>query len=266
MSNFKEISFPRTRITTFDVFELGRKKHHITALLELDVTEARRRIREYRAADRRKLSFTAWLVGTIGKTLEEFGHAHAYLKGKRRLLVFGDVDISITVERVYEGKPVPLPYVIKQANRKHPEKITEEIDAARRQPVSKDDIVLGEKKDSFSMTLYYFLPGFLRRCIWRYILGRPKLAQRLMGSAVLTAVGMYGKVNGWFIHTSVHPISFGLSSVVKKPRVIRDSIEIREVLNMTVLIDHDVIDGAPMARFISALSRRIENGAGLQHV
>jgi pyruvate/2-oxoglutarate dehydrogenase complex dihydrolipoamide acyltransferase (E2) component len=29
---------------------------------------------------------------------------------------------------------------------------------------------------------------------------------------------------------------------------------------MTILLDHDVIDGAPMARFIKKLSKNIENG------
>jgi len=32
---------------------------------------------------------------------------------------------------------------------------------------------------------------------------------------------------------------------------------------MTILLDHDVIDGAPMARFISNLSGNIENGIAL---
>lgn len=46
----------------------------------------------------------------------------------------------------------------------------------------------------------------------------------------------------------------------KKLVVIDDKIEIGEILNMTVLLDHDVIDGAPMARFIKELSKNIENG------
>ena len=63
-----------------------------------------------------------------------------------------------------------------------------------------------------------------------------------------------------FLHTSVHPISFGVGSIVKKPGVIGKSIEIRNFLQMTILLDHDVIDGAPMARFVQKLSKRIESG------
>ncbi|MDD2612510.1 MAG: hypothetical protein PHR38_06980 [Bacteroidales bacterium] len=32
---------------------------------------------------------------------------------------------------------------------------------------------------------------------------------------------------------------------------------------LTVLLDHDVIDGAPMPRFLSNLSENIEKGIGL---
>jgi pyruvate/2-oxoglutarate dehydrogenase complex dihydrolipoamide acyltransferase (E2) component len=71
---------------------------------------------------------------------------------------------------------------------------------------------------------------------------------------------MIGKVNGWFIHKSVHPISFGVGSILKKPVVIDNEIKIREILNMTVLVDHDVIDGAPMVRFLDDLTDYLETG------
>ena len=61
VKEYREVSFPKTRIATLDVLEIGRKKHHIKALLELDVTNARSLIKEYRSATNNKLSFKAWL-------------------------------------------------------------------------------------------------------------------------------------------------------------------------------------------------------------
>jgi pyruvate/2-oxoglutarate dehydrogenase complex dihydrolipoamide acyltransferase (E2) component len=263
MREYKEILFPKTRIATFDVYEIGRKKHHIKALLEFDVTDTRRLIKKYRSDTNSKLSFTAWLIKTISCTIEEFQNVHAYLKGKTKAIIFDAIDISVTIEREYGGELVPLPYVIRQTNKKDFVEITEEIYKAKYQKVTKEDIVLGEKQNKILNTLYYVLPGFIRRSIWKHILIHPKLAKRLMGSVVVTSVGMMGEINGWFIHTSVHPISFGIGSIIKKPRVIDDRIEIREILNMTVLIDHDVIDGAPMTRFIAKLSENIQSGLGL---
>jgi pyruvate/2-oxoglutarate dehydrogenase complex dihydrolipoamide acyltransferase (E2) component len=40
-------------------------------------------------------------------------------------------------------------------------------------------------------------------------------------------------------------------------------IEIRERLSMTVSFDHDIIDGAPAARFTQRFKELIETGYGL---
>jgi len=93
----------------------------------------------------------------------------------------------------------------------------------------------------------------------------PKPAFDKMGNVAFTSIDLMGKVNGWFIPISVHPICFGIGSIIKKPTVIDDRIEISEMLNMSILIDHDVIDGAPMARFISDLSKNIENGLNIEN-
>jgi len=87
-----------------------------------------------------------------------------------------------------------------------------------------------------------------------------------MGNVAITSVGMIGKINGWFIHKSVHPISFGIGSVLKKPAVVDNEVRIREILNMTILIDHDVIDGGEMVRFLQDLTKYIENGEITTHI
>jgi len=111
--------------------------------------------------------------------------------------------------------------------------------------------------------LYYILPGFARRTVWKYLLRHPKIAFRKMGNVAFTSLGMMGKVNGWFIPISVHPICFGAGSVVKKPVVVDDKIEIREILHLSVLMDHDVMDGANMARLIRDLVKNVERGMNL---
>jgi pyruvate/2-oxoglutarate dehydrogenase complex dihydrolipoamide acyltransferase (E2) component len=45
--------------------------------------------------------------------------------------------------------------------------------------------------------------------------------------------------------------------------VVNNEVKVREILNMTILLDHDVIDGAPMVRFVNDLCRAIENGEEL---
>ena len=52
----------------------------------------------------------------------------------------------------------------------------------------------------------------------------------------------------------------GLVLSLKKAIVIENEIKIREILNMTILVDHDVIDGAPMVRLLNDLTKSLESG------
>jgi pyruvate/2-oxoglutarate dehydrogenase complex dihydrolipoamide acyltransferase (E2) component len=45
--------------------------------------------------------------------------------------------------------------------------------------------------------------------------------------------------------------------------VINDTIMVREYLHLTIHIDHDVVDGGPLARFVSRLTELLETGYGL---
>jgi pyruvate/2-oxoglutarate dehydrogenase complex dihydrolipoamide acyltransferase (E2) component len=74
---------------------------------------------------------------------------------------------------------------------------------------------------------------------------------------------MFGDLIGWGIPIGVQPLMFSLGAITKKPRVIEDKIQIREVLHTTILFDHDIIDGAPAARFSAKLKELIEKGFGL---
>jgi pyruvate/2-oxoglutarate dehydrogenase complex dihydrolipoamide acyltransferase (E2) component len=49
----------------------------------------------------------------------------------------------------------------------------------------------------------------------------------------------------------------------KRPRAIGDRIEVRDVLDFTVTIDHNVVDGAPATRFTADLRRLIHTAAVL---
>ena len=177
-------------------------------------------------------------------------------------MIFDDINVSIIVEKDLNGQKVPIPLVIEKADKISIESITRQIADARNEKLTDNDIVL-QKKTGQLEKIYYLLPGFIRRFVWKYILKHPEFAFKKMGNVAFTAIGMMGKVNGWFIPTSVHPVCFGIGSIIKKPAVIDNKVEIREMLNMTILLDHDVIDGAPMARFISDLSKNIENGIKL---
>jgi len=252
---------PRTRVATFDIYGIGVKKHHVSAILEFDVTDSRRKLQEKRRSGE-NISFNAWLIKTISMVVSQHKEAAAYLYSNKKLIVFDDVNVSVLVEKALGDQKIPIPLVIEKADKKSALEINSEILEAQEHVLSENDIVLS-KKSARVENLYYHLPGFLRRAIWSIMLNNPKITFKKMGNVVITSVGMMGKINGWFIHRSIHPLSFGVGSILKKPVVINGEIKARDILNMTILCDHDVLDGAPMVRFLQDLTHHIETGVGI---
>ncbi len=258
MPDYTLHKFPQSRIATIDVCEIGLKKHHIAALIELDVTISREKIRAYRKSTG-NISFSAWLIKAIGAAIHNHKRSAAYLRGKREVILFEDVNVSFLVEKDLNGEKVPFPILLKKVNELSIENISQQLTASKNEQVNEKDVVL-QRKSTKAERLYYHLPGFMRRFVWKVMLAQPVSTFNRMGNVAVSSVGMMGKINGWFIPISIHPVCFGIGSVIKKPAVVNDKIEIREMMNLTILIDHDVMDGAPMARFINELSKNIENG------
>ncbi len=255
--------FGKDRIQIIEAQDAAVRRHHVAALLELDVTRARAAIKRYRSATGRGLSFLAWLLATIGKTCSEYPQVHAWRQGRRKIVTFEDVDISIVIERDVSGQLIPLPYVIRKTNEKSPFEIHEEIRAAQTQKLEPGQLILGSEPNIKFAQLGMRLPSFARRMFWRLLARRAFWAKRTMGTVALTSVGMFGKTPAWPINSGSHTLIFALGSLSRKPGVIEGRIESREYLHMTVLIDHDIVDGAPAARFLARLSRLVEKAHGL---
>ena len=86
----------------------------------------------------------------------------------------------------------------------------------------------------------------------------------MAGTVGITAVGMFGKgQGGWGLAPLTHGLNLIVGGISWKPAVVEGRIEPREILDLTVMYDHDVIDGAPAARFTQRLVELIESGYGL---
>lgn len=262
MAEAKINRFPKTRITTIDVCEMGKRKHHVSGFFEIDVTESRKKIHDYNRNNTEKISFTSWLISQLAFTLSEHKQVASFLLGKQKQVIFNDINFSVIVEKKFGDTKVPIPLVIEQAQNLSPVEILQKIKDAQNQELKKSDMVL-RRKTKFYEKIYYFLPGFFRRKIWSFVLNRPGLAFKKMGNVSFTSLGMFGKIPGWFIPISVHPVCFGVGAVTEKPRVVDKRIEIRQILNLSVLIDHDVVDGAQTARFINHLVKNLESAKGI---
>ena len=119
--------FPRIRQSYIDVREQGRRRHLIHGLVEADVTAVRRALRA-RAAGGRPLSFTGLVVACVAMAVAEQPLLHAYRSGRRRLVLFDDVDVNTEVEETRpDGTRIVASRIIRGANRKTVEEISAEI-------------------------------------------------------------------------------------------------------------------------------------------
>lgn len=257
-------TFPPGRHFTIDIGRLAARKHHVKALLEIDVTKARKSIRRIKRTPGAKLSFTSWIISCVGRALAEHKQVHALRKGRAKLVLFDEVDLSILVEKEVNGVPVPLPLVIRAIDQKSIAEIYDEIERAKKATAEGEGVlVIGQRRESGPVRLYALLPGFLRLLVWRLLLRNPFRVQRMMGTAVLTSVGMMGAADGWIVPTTIHPVCFALGSITRKGGAMKARPAIREYLKMTILFDHDVVDGGPATRFTARLVELLEDGYGV---
>jgi pyruvate/2-oxoglutarate dehydrogenase complex dihydrolipoamide acyltransferase (E2) component len=255
--------FPHIRRQQIDWLELMHRRHMIHALLEVDVTGARRSIREYRSRTGLPLSFTAFVVWCVARAVDADKRMHACRKGRGQIVIFDDVDVTVLVERTVEGNRIPVPCLIRAANQKELTAIHQEIRTVQMELSPKSLAVRW-------LPLWLLLPGFLRRFVWATLLGNAHWRKKVIGTLAVTAVGMFGRGSAWGIPLTLHTLCVTVGGFARKPGVVRDGpgrsderIEVREYLSLTLTMDHDVIDGAPAARFAAHLKELIENGASL---
>ena len=252
------VPFAPVRRMIVDVLEMGHRKHMIHGLVEVDVTRARRYIRDYEATTAKDLSFTAFIVACLGKAVERNKYMHAYRSGRNQLVLFDEVDVNTQIEIEIEGRKVPIPHTIRAANMRNVLDIHQEIRRVQAE---------GEKSESAPTSggekLFMSLPSFIRRLFMRMLFRDPHRAKENAGTVLLTAVGMFGEGGGWGIPLIMHTLGVTLGGIAEKPVVIDGQIEVRERLSITVSFDHDIIDGAPAARFTERFKDLIEIGYGL---
>jgi hypothetical protein len=78
---------------------------------------------------------------------------------------------------------------------------------------------------------------------------------------------MFGNVAGWGIPASTPTtLTLTVGGIAPKPVAIDGEIASQEYLSLTISVDHDIVDGAPAARFTERLKELIESGYGLGDV
>jgi len=256
------IDFPPERRVVLSFIDVHWRKHCMYGLLEVDATVARQFIEEHKARTGEQLSFTGYLGFCLARAVDENKAVQAYLKGRGQLVVFDDVNIGLMVEQMMGKGRFLTGHVIRGANHKTYLEIHQEIRSVQSTPVPRDR---GLPSWFRSAMLLPWPLSKLFNALFDWTMRRdPTLAVSMGGTVCMTAVGMFGEGHsGWGVYPATGTLGLVVGSIARKPAVVEGRIEPREILHLTVVFDHDVIDGAPAARFTRRLVELIESGYGL---
>jgi pyruvate/2-oxoglutarate dehydrogenase complex dihydrolipoamide acyltransferase (E2) component len=264
------VSFRRSLVV--DAGYLSHNRHVIHGLVEVDVTRGHDLLREMAArSPATKPSFTAFLVASYARAIAADPSVQALRAPRNRVVVFRNVDV-VTMIEPGEGA-VAIPHVIRNANLKSVMDITKEIRAIQSNPTA-------SHQQGGAIDVAARMPRWTRMLAYRWFRASPHRFKEMQGTAMLTSVGMFGRggrpdgassssssgARGGFAigFLTVHTVGMTVGGIARRPVLADDCrIENRELLSLTLSFDHDLVDGAPAARFTSRLVNMLESATAL---
>ncbi|PNY79558.1 2-oxo acid dehydrogenase subunit E2 [Deinococcus koreensis] len=254
-ATFHVLPFPRSRRLVVDAADFAQRRHTVRGLIEVDMTLALRRLRP---PGGERLSLTAFVAYALARAVEADRRLQAYLDWRGRLVVFDDVDIGVIVEVSVEGRSFPLAHVLRGVNRRTVRSVHDELRAVQARPSSSPSL-----RRARWAGLFLRLPGVLRRGLYRWLSRQPQRWKASFGTVGLTSLGMFGAGAGWALALPVYPLTVTVGGLSLRPAVLGGRVVPRELLNLTLDFDHDLVDGAPAARFVRRLRALLEGATGL---
>jgi hypothetical protein len=153
-------------------------------------------------------------------------------------------------------------HVIRRANHKTFREIHDEIRAVQSAPAPP-----GRGMPTWfrsAMLLPWPLSSLFKVLLGSAVRRDPTIQVSMGGTVTVTSVGMFGGGHsGWGLTPTPESLALVVGGTAWKPAIVEGRIEPREILNLTVMFNHDVIDGAPATRFTRRLVELIESGYGL---
>lgn len=239
-------------------FDSVAGSHYFHAFLEFRVDDLRKRLRQCRR-EGRHVSLTAFFLRAVAQVLREMPAFNSLLD-YRRVSASGQVDIAVPIEIVSEGRMENRQIVIRDASNRTVDEITHELERAKQDTTRKNGFIANRTVE----WLLARAPRSLVRWLFRSGLRHHEFVRKLSGTTFVTLVGMFSNAPGFILPFTGGPkaCSFAFGSISRKPWVVGNEITICEVISLTASFNHDIIDGAPAARFVNRLRGLVETEFG----
>jgi pyruvate/2-oxoglutarate dehydrogenase complex dihydrolipoamide acyltransferase (E2) component len=246
--------FPSSRRLVTAAVRAGRRIVPMHGLFEVDISAARRLL----AQDDPPLSLTAFVIASLGRAAANHPQVHAYRDWRGRLVEHRHVDVQTLIEVPTDQGPFGLVHVVRDADIRSVTEISAELRAVKTDPAT---TTTGHLLNTVAPTAGR-IPGLYRAMY--AAMSRSRRVHLATGTVQVTAVGMFADGDGFAIAPpTLASLAVVVGGLSKRPRAIGDRIEVRDVLDLTVTIDHNVVDGAPATRFATELRRLMHTAAVL---
>jgi pyruvate/2-oxoglutarate dehydrogenase complex dihydrolipoamide acyltransferase (E2) component len=241
--------FPSNRRLVTAALRAGKHAVPIHGLLDLDVTDAMHLLR----AQDPSLSFTAFVVAAVGRAVASHPEVHAYRNWQGELVIHRHVDVSTIVEIATPQGPFPLVHTIRDADIRDVADLSAELHDVKSTPFPRH-----RKAAERLAPIATRVPGLIR-ALYALLSRSVRLRQR-SGTVTVTAIGMFAEGGGFALAPlTLMSLQIVVGGITERPRVIEDRVDIRNILDLTVTMDHNVVDGGPAARFGAELRHQIES-------
>lgn len=246
---YKIVEEHRYRKLIRDALWLGRKKKYIVEYIEIDVTNVRNNIREYRRNNKSTLSLNAYFVKAIADSIKKFPLLNSTSYLRNRTAIFNDVDVLYPTELEENGEAVIAATILRKADTKPLVEIHNRLESLK-----KGSAKVFSKEEEFFISL----PQFVRRLFYRLISLSPKLYQQIFGSVMISSFGIYASENIWGAGVPFHTLAIYIGPVISK--FVLPNNEERKLATFSFCFDHELVDGNVGTRFIQHLYDEIKKG------
>jgi len=244
----------KARRIVIDAGAAATRRHAIPAFFTADVTDVVARL----DADP-DVSITTYVVSTVADTVARHPRMHAIRDYLGKVVTFDAVDVNVVVEVALDGHSYPMNHVLRSASNRPPDDLHRELHRVKANPRRSETLRLT------GMTRWYVtMPAPVRRAMMSSLHRLPDLQRDLIGTVGVSSVGMHGSGAGTGFPFLLHTLDVLVAGMEDRVTVDVDGRrQIRRHLWVSMVVDHDVVDGVPMTRFIADLRDRLESGAAL---
>lgn len=260
--HLRDWPFYRNNISDF-LHNASRRKN-VSIWWEIDITRVLAAVQRIQRETRLGVSLHAYWIYQLAQAVRKHPEMQAVrVPWRRKVAQFDGVDVGTAVEQRVPGiGSIVVPYTIREADRKSLAVICGELRGARKRNLLTEDPGIRLRARLAA------LPRPLRLLFWKWVDFDPARRRRVRGTVGITNLSYLADEGrpAFGVPLVIQPTNLAIGSIYQRlvpcetdPRGFRTA----NMLCVTLTVDHEVVDGAPMARFARTLTYSIESLSGL---